>query len=434
MAEKEERREALEGAIVPRPQESAGSRGELEVRIASELLERARAEGVSLVGQGGLLAGVTRQVLQAALEAELSEHLGYEKGEGIGRAGLNVRNGSSPKTVRTEVGDIALKVPRDREGSFDPQIVPKHARRLAGFDEAVISLYAKGLTTGEIQAHLEQVYDVEVSRSLVSRVTEKVAAELEAWRSRPLDSVYAVLYVDCLYVKVREGTVANRPIYVAIGVNLQGEREVLGLWAGTGGEGAKHWLAVLTELKVRGVRDVLILCCDGLKGLPESVGEVWPLATVQTCVVHLMRNTLRYTAKQDWGKISKALKNVYQAPGVEAAEAEFAEFREDWGARYPAVVKLWSESWETFTPFLSLPMDIRKLVYTTNAIESLNARFRQATRRRGHFPDADAALKVLYLVIQDKKPNRTNVTGKTNSWKSVINTLKLYYDDRITLN
>jgi len=303
MAEKEERREALEGAIVPRSQEPGeGSRGELEVRIASELLERARAEGVSLVGQGGLLAGVTRQVLQAALEAELAEHLGYEKGEGVARAGLNVRNGSSPKTVRTEVGDIALKVPRDREGSFDPQIVPKHARRLAGFDEAVISLYAKGLTTGEIQAHLEQVYDVEVSRSLISRVTEKVAAELEAWRSRPLDSVYAVLYVDCLYVKVREGTVANRPIYVAIGVNLAGERDVLGLWAGTGGEGAKHWLAVLTELKVRGIRDVLILCCDGLKGLPESVGEVWPLATVQTCVVHLMRNTLRYTAKLDWAR------------------------------------------------------------------------------------------------------------------------------------
>jgi transposase-like protein len=434
MAEKEERREALEGAIVPRPEESAGSRGELEVRIASELLERARAEGVSLVGQGGLLAGVTRQVLQAALEAELTEHLGYEKGEGVGRAGLNVRNGSSPKTVRTEVGDIALKVPRDREGSFDPQIVPKHARRLAGFDEAVISLYAKGLTTGEIQAHLEQVYDVEVSRSLISRVTERVAAELEAWRSRPLDSVYAVLYVDCLYVKVREGTVANRPIYVAIGVNLQGERDVLGLWAGTGGEGAKHWLAVLTELKVRGIRDVLILCCDGLKGLPESVGEVWPLATVQTCVVHLMRNTLRYTAKLDWGKISKALKAVYQAPGVEAAEAEFAEFRETWGARYPAVVKLWTDSWETFTPFLTLPVDIRKLVYTTNAIESLNARFRQATRRRGHFPDADAALKVLYLVVQDKRPGRANVTGKTNGWKSVINTLKLYYDDRITLN
>lgn len=434
MADDEGRREALEGAIVPRPDGAEGSRGELEVRIASELLERARAEGVSLVGQGGLLAGVTRQVLQAALEAELSEHLGYERGEGIARAGLNVRNGSSPKTVRTEVGDIALKVPRDRDGSFDPQIVPKHARRLAGFDEAVISLYAKGLTTGEIQAHLEQVYDVEVSRSLISRVTEKVAAELEAWRSRPLDGVYAVLYVDCLYVKVREGTVANRPIYVAIGVNLAGERDVLGLWAGTGGEGAKHWLAVLTELKVRGVRDVLILCCDGLKGLPESVAEVWPLATVQTCVVHLVRNTLRYTTKQDWGKISKALKNVYQAPSVEAAEAEFAEFREAWGARYPAVVRLWTERWETFIPFLSLPAEIRKLVYTTNAIESLNARFRQATRRRGHFPDADAALKVLYLVIQDRKPNRSNVTGKTNGWKSVINTLRLYYDDRIVLN
>ncbi|MGH6654124.1 MAG: IS256 family transposase [Actinocrinis sp.] len=410
------------------------SRGELEVRIASELLERARAEGVSLVGQGGLLSGVTRQVLQAALEAELAEHLGYEKGEGVGRAGLNVRNGSSPKTVRTEVGDVRLEVPRDRDGSFEPAIVPKHARRLAGFDEAVVSLYAKGLTTGEIQAHLEQVYDVEVSRSLVSRVTERVAAELEAWRSRPLDGIYAVMFVDCIYVKVREGTVANRPIYVAVGVNLQGDRDVLGLWVGTGGEGAKHWLSVLSELKARGIADVMILCCDGLKGLPESVGEVWPRTTVQTCVVHLMRNTFRYTSKQDWGKIARDLKNVYQAPTAEAAEAEFAEFREAWGQRYPAVVKLWSANWELFTPFLSLPVEIRRLVYTTNAIESLNARFRQATRRRGHFPDSDAALKVLYLVIQDHRPNRSNVTGKTNGWKSVINALNLYYDDRITLN
>ena len=437
MVEREGRREAVEGAIVPRPSQEeplGGSRGELEVRIASELLERAKAEGVSLVGQGGLLAGVTRQVLQAALEAELSERLGYEKGEGAGRSGLNVRNGSGPKTVRTEVGDIALRVPRDRDGSFDPQIVPEHSRRLAGFDEAVVSLYAKGLTTGEIQAHLERVYDVEVSRSLVSRVTERVSAKLEAWRSRPLDAVYAVMFVDCIYVKVREGTVANRPIYVAIGVNLAGQRDVLGLWAGTGGQGAKHWLAVLTELKVRGVRDVLILCCDGLKGLPESVGEVWPRATVQTCVVHLMRNTLRYTSKQDWGKVAKALKAVYHAPSLEAAEAQFTEFREVWGQRYPAVVRLWTASWEVSTPFLALPMEIRKLVYTTNAIESLNARFRQATRRRGHFPDADAALKVLYLVVQDKRPGRANVTGKTNGWTSVINTLKLYYDDRITLN
>jgi len=211
------------------------------------------------------------------------------------------------------------------------------------------------------------------------------------------------------------------------------ERDVLGMWFQET-EGAKFWMAVLTDLRNRGIKDVFFLVCDGLKGLPESVAEVWPLATVQTCVVHLMRNTFRYTSKQDWAKISKALKEVYHAPGAEAAEAQFAEFREAWGERYPAVVRLWTASWETFTPFLSLPVEIRKLVYTTNAIESLNARFRQATRRRGHFPDADAALKVLYLVIQDKRPGRANVTGKTNGWTSVINTLKLYYDDRITLN
>lgn len=412
----------------------AGSADSLEVRIAAELLERAKTEGVSLVGSGGLLAGVTRQVLRAALEAEMSEHLGYEKGQGGGHAGLNVRNGSSPKTVRTEVGQIELQIPRDREGSFVPAIVPKHSRRLAGFDQAVISLYAKGLTTGEIQAHLEQVYDVEVSRSLVSRVTEKVAEELEAWRSRPLDAIYAVVFIDCIYVKIWEGSVANRPVYVAVGVNLHGDREVLGLWAGTGGEGAKHWLSVLAELQARGVEDVLILCCDELKGLPDAVGGVWPQTTVQTCVVHLMRGTFRYSSKQHWGQIAAALKPVYQAPSQAAAEAAFEVFAEAWGAKYPAIIELWQGAWQEFTPFLGFPADIRRLIYTINAIESLNARFRQATRRRGHFPDPDAALKVLYLVIQDHRPNRKNVDGKTVGWKSVINTLILYYEGRININ
>ncbi|SPT63102.1 Transposase and inactivated derivatives [Actinomadura madurae] len=258
----------------------------LDVRFAAELVERARAEGVSLVGPDGLLAGVTRTVLQAALEAEMSDHLGYDRGERPAEPTGNHRNGSSSKTVSTEVGPVRIQVPRDRAGEFEPQIVPKHARRVEGFDEAIVSLYAKGLTTGEIRAHLAEIYQVEVSRDLISRVTDKVLEEMEAWRARPLDAVYPVVLIDALYVKIREGNVANRPVYVAVGIDCAGERDVLGMWVGAGGEGAKHWMTVLTELRNRGVADVCIACCDGLKGLPEAIEEIWPQATVQQCIVH----------------------------------------------------------------------------------------------------------------------------------------------------
>src|SRR6266508_264857 len=412
----------------------AGPAGGLDVRIAQELIERARAEGVSLVGQGGLLQQVTRTVLQAALEAEMGDHLGYERGEAPPPGSGNHRNGSSAKTVRTEVGDVRLDVPRDRHGTFEPKIVPKHARRVEGFDEAIISLYAKGLTTGEIQAHLAEIYDVEVSRDLVSRVTDRVSEELAAWQSRPLDRVYPVVLIDAIHVKIRDGQVANRPVYIAVGVNLAGERDVLGMWVGTGGEGAKHWMTCLAELRNRGVEDVCILACDGLKGLPESVTEIWPQATVQLCVVHLVRASLRYASKAHWGPITKALRIVYTAPTVDAAEARFAEFEADWGQRYPVIIKLWRTSWEQFTPFLAFPPEIRRVVYTTNAIESLNARFRQATRRRGHFPNEQATLKVLYLVIRTPRQNRANVTGKTTGWKKALNSLALYYGERITGN
>ena len=406
----------------------------LDVRIARELIEQARAEGVSLVGEGGLLQQVTRTVLQTALEAELSEHLGYERGESPPAGGGNHRNGSSAKTVRTEVGDVRLHVPRDRQGSFEPKIVPKHARRVAGFDEAIISLYAKGLTTGEIQAHLAEIYDVQVSRDLVSRVTDKVAEELAAWQSRPLDAVYPVLLIDAIYVKIRDGQVTNRPVYVAVGINLAGERDVLGMWVGTGGEGAKHWMSCLAELRNRGVADVMIVACDGLKGLPESVAEIWPQATVQLCVVHLVRASLRYASKAHWGPITKALRTVYTAPTTEAAQTRFDEFETEWGQRYPVIIRLWQQAWDQFTPFLAFPPEIRRIVYTTNAIESLNARFRQATRRRGHFPNDQAALKVLYLVIRNPRLNRANVTGKTTGWKKALNALAMYYGERITGN
>ncbi len=406
----------------------------LDVRIAQELIDQARAQGVSLVGPGGLLSQVTRTVLQTALEAEMTEHLGYEKGDPAGRGRGNHRNGSSPKTVRTEVGPVQLDIPRDRAGGFEPRIVPKHARRVDGFDEAIVSLYAKGLTTGEIQAHLADIYDVDVSRDLISRVTDKVVEELAAWQSRPLDRVYPVVLIDAIVVKIREGQVANRPVYVAVGINLAGERDVLGLWVGTGGEGAKAWMATLAELRNRGVEDVCIVACDGLKGLPDAIGEIWPLATVQLCVVHLVRASLRYASRAHWGQITKALRNVYTAPTVDAAEQRFADFEQAWAGKYPAIIRLWRSSWEQFTPFLAFPPEIRRIVYTTNAIESLNARFRQATRRRGHFPNEQAALKVLYLVIRSPRPNRANVTGKTGGWKQALNALAMYYGERITGN
>jgi putative transposase len=408
--------------------------GGLDVQLARELIDRAREQGVSLVGPDGLLAGVTKTVLQAALEAEMTEHLGYDKGERPTVRSGNHRNGTSPKTVLTEVGPVGIDVPRDRTGGFEPQIVPKHARRIEGFDEAIISLYAKGLTTGEIRAHLAEIYDVQVSRDLISRVTDKVVEELEAWRSRPLDGVYPVVLIDALYVKIREGQVANRPIYVALGINCAGERDVLGMWAGTGGEGAKQWMTYLAELRNRGVGDVCIVCCDGLKGLPEAIGEIWPQATVQLCVVHLARASLRYASKQHWSRLSRDMREIYTAPTETAAEQRFAEFRAEWGERYPAVIRLWTTCWDTFTPFLAFPPEIRKIIYTTNAIESLNARFRQAARRRGHFPTEQAALKSLYLVIRSPIKNRANVTGKTAGWKAALNALSLYYGDRITLN
>jgi len=399
-----------------------------------ELVEKAKAEGVSLAGPGGLLSQITKTVLESALTAELDDHLGYEKGDPAGRGSGNERNGRSQKTVHTDIGSVRIVVPRDRNGSFEPRIVPKHARRVEGFDESVISLYAKGLTTGEIQKHLAEIYDVDVSRELISKITDKVVSEMNEWQSRPLERVYPIVLIDAIHVKIRDGQVVNRPIYVAVGVNLAGERDVLGAWVGTGGEGAKHWAGVLAELRNRGVADVMIVCCDGLKGLPEAISDAWPLADVQQCVVHLVRSSLKYSSRKYWGQITKELKEIYTAPTVEAAQVCFDEFADKWDSKYPAMTAVWRNSWEQFTPFLKFPAPIRKLVYTTNAIESLNSRFRHAIRRRGHFPNEQAALKVLYLVIRNPIKNRPNITGKISGWKDILNTLALFYGERITEN
>ena len=328
---------------------------------AELLVARARAEGVELTGDGGLLTGLVRQVLQTGLEVEMTEHLGYERNAVEGRGSGNSRNGTTPKTVTTEIGQVDLDVPRDRAGTFDPVTIPKHQRRLDGLSGNVISLYAKGLTTGEIQAHLEEIYDTTVSRETISKITDEIVEDLNAWQNRPLDPVYPVLLIDAIVIKVRDAQVANRPVYVAIGVNLTGERDVLGLWLGpTGGEGAKQWATMLTELKNRGVADALIVCCDGLKGLPDSIRTTWPDATVQTCVVHMVRNSLRYASKADWSKITKQMRSIYTAPTVAAAEAEFEAFAETWGQKYPAMIRSWENSWGEFVPFLEFPADLRR--------------------------------------------------------------------------
>ena len=325
-------------------------------------------------------------------------------------------------------------MPRDRAGTFDPQTVPKHQRRLDGLSGNVISLYAKGMTTGDIAAHLAEIYGTEVSRETISKITDEVLADMVAWQNRPLEALYAVVLIDAIVIKVRGSQVANRPVYVAIGVDLDGQRDVLGLWLGpSGGEGAKQWATMLTELRNRGVADALIVCCDGLKGLPESIRGTWPEATVQTCVVHMVRNSLRYASKKHWSTITRQMRAIYEAPTLEAAQANFDEFADQWREAYPAMIRSREQSWDEFVPFLDFPAELRRVVYTTNAIESLNAQFRRGVRHRGHFPNEQAALKVLYLIATRRRPNRQDLTGQIRGWKTILNTLTIHYGDRIAV-
>lgn len=401
-------------------------------QLAQELVDRARAEGVELVGPGGLLTGLTRTVLETALEAEISEHLGYDKHDPAGRDRGNSRNGTRTKTVLTEIGPVPIDVPRDRDGTFEPQIVRKRQRRLTGIDQIVLSLTARGLTTGEIAAHFDEVYGAKVSKDTISRITDKVVEEMTEWQNRPLDRVYPVLFIDAITVKVRDGQVANRPVYVAIGVTVHGERDILGLWAGDGSEGAKFWLAVLTEIKNRGVADVCIVVCDGLKGLPDSVATAWPAAIVQTCIIHLIRNTFRYASRRDWDALSKDLRPVYTAPTEAAAAARFDELAERWGPQYPAIVRLWRSAWAEFVPFLDYDVEIRRVLCSTNAIESLNARYRRAVRARGHFPTEQAALKCLYLATRALDPTGRGRAKWAIRWKPALNAFAITFEGRIT--
>jgi putative transposase len=402
-----------------------------EQKLAEELVARAREQGVSLTGPDGLLKELTKTVLETALNQEMAEHLGHDKHGLAGNETGNVRNGTRGKTVLTEAsGQVPIEVPRDRAGTFEPQIVRKRQRRLSGVDEMVLSLYAKGLTTGEISAHFAEIYGASVSKETISRITDKVIEEMTDWCNRPLDSVYAAIFVDAIMVKVRDGQVANRPIYAAIGVTLAGEKDILGLWAGAGGEGAKFWMSVLTDLRNRGVADVFFVVCDGLKGLPEVVGNAWPQAIVQTCIIHLIRNTFRLASRRDWEALTRDLKPIYTAVNAETAQAALGELADKWGQRYPAIIRLWRNAWEEFIPFLDYDVEIRKVLCSTNAIESLNARYRRAVKARGHFPTEQAALKCLYLVTRSLDPTGKGKARWAMRWKPALNAFAITFGDR----
>jgi transposase-like protein len=403
-----------------------------EQAAAAAMVAEARERGLALTGPDGLLKLFTKNVLETALNEEMTEHLGHEKNRAEpGRESTNVRNGTRPKTVISDAaGEVDIEVPRDRESTFEPRIVKKRQRRLTHVDEIVLSLYAKGMTTGEISAHFAEIYGASVSRETISRITDKVIDDMREWASRPLDAVYAAVFVDAIVVKVRDGQVANRPFYAAIGVTVEGRKDVLGLWAGTGGEGAKFWMSVLVDLKNRGVKDVFFLVCDGLKGLPEVVEQVWPATIVQTCIIHLIRNSFRLTSRKDSDAIKRAIKPLYEAPNPGAAETALDELDEQWGRRYPALVRLWRNAWTEFTPFLDYDVEIRRMICSTNAIESLNARYRRAVRARGHFPTEQAALKCLYLVTRSLDPTGKGATRWMVRWKPVLNAFSITFGDR----
>jgi len=403
--------------------------------VIDAVMANVDAGGLELLGPDGVLAELTKRILERGLNEEMSDHLGYGPGDPAGRGSGNNRNGTSVKTVLTDIGAVDLAIPRDRSGTFEPQLVPKHARRLEGFNQNIVHLYARGLSTRDIRRELTRMYGVETSPALISKVTDGIVDELNEWQARPLDAVYPILYIDALVVKIRtQGTVVNRAAYLAVGVDSDGRKHVLGVWLGDGGEGAKFWLSVLTEIRNRGVNDVLIVCCDGLKGLPDAIEATWPQALVQTCVIHLIRASLRFTSWKDRKAITAALRPIYTAATVEAAADAMDTFELEWGDRYPGIVKVWRAAWEQFTPFLRFPPEIRKIVYTTNMIESINYQLRKITKTRGHFPTDEAALKLLRLGARNISDKRGGDLGTgTWGWKQALNLFEIHFPGRLGL-
>lgn len=399
---------------------------DLPDELIDELLAGARTPA-ELTGPGGLLSQLTKRLVERAMSAELDEHLGYPRGNAPRpEAGGNTRNGATPKTLHTEHGSVRIAGPRDRDGTFEPQIVKKGARRFDGFDDKIIALYARGLTVRDITAHLAEIYHVDVGHDLISRVTDAVLEDVKAWQARPLEAVYPIVFLDALVVKIRDhGVVKNKHAYLAIGVNSDGERDVLGIWIEQT-EGAKFWLSILTELKQRGVGDVLVCCVDGLKGFPEAIEAVWPQAVVQTCVVHLIRHSLRFVAYRDKKKVAAELKAIYTAPTAEAALDELDAFASRWDEKLPMISASWRANWQLVTPFLAFPPDVRRIIYTTNSIEALNRQIRKTIKTRGQFPTDDAARKLLYLsIINAQKTWRT-----AYNWTAASAAFKIHFEDR----
>ena len=384
-----------------------------------------------IIGENGLLQQLTKAVLQRALQAEMTLHLGHEKHAPISNNEGNARNGSSLKTIKGEFGSMPIEIPRDRDGSFEPIIIPKGQTRFPGFDDRVISLYSRGLTTREIQGHLEEIYGVEVSPTLISKVTDAVAEEVKIWQNRSLDAVYPIVYMDAIRVKARgNGHVINKSVNLAIGVNLDGAKEVLGMWISEN-EGAKFWLQVVTELKNRGVQDIFIACVDGLKGFPEAIEAVYPKTQVQLCIVHMVRNSLRYVSWKQRKEVAADLKLIYNSATAEQAEMELSAFETKWDATHPTIGMSWRRNWDQIIPFFAYPPDIRKVIYTTNAIESLNMSLRKVTKNRGSFPNDEAMLKLLYLAL---KNIAKKWTLPIRDWKAAMNRFTILFQDRMPTN
>lgn len=397
----------------------------IDKRYLAELVRDKTAE--EIIGENGILKQMIKQLLEAAMEGELTTHLGYEKHDPAGYNSGNARNGKTRKRLKGDFGEIELETPRDREGTFEPKIVAKGQTRFSGFDDKIVSMYARGMSTRDIQSHLQEIYGIEVSPAMISNVTDAVMEELRAWQSRPLENLYPIVYLDALQVKIREnGQVQNRAVYVAIGIRLDGCKEVLGLWT-SANEGAKFWLQVLTELQNRGVKDVFIVCVDGLKGFPQAISTVYPQAQVQLCIVHLVRASLNYVSWKQRRAVAADLRRIYTAATVQEAEGELAGFAGHWDATHPAISQIWQRSWDHVIPFLAFPTEIRKVIYTTNAVESLNMSLRKVIKTRGSFPNEEAALKLLYLGLR-------NVAKKWNSiqnWREALNRFQLMWPERM---
>ena len=381
-----------------------------------------------LIGENGLLKQLTKMLVERALDAEMAEHLGHGKNEPVTNLSGNARNGKSKKTLKGEFGELPIEIPRDRQGSFEPQLIPKHQTRWSGFDDKILSLYARGMTVREIQSHLEEMYGTEVSPTLISSVTDAVMDEVKAWQSRPLDSIYPIVYLDCIHAKVRDtGVVRAKAVYLAIGIDMTGNKEVLGLWIAQT-EGAKFWLQVVTELKNRGLQDIFIACVDGLKGFPEAIETIYPKTKVQLCIVHMVRHSLNYVSWKMRKEVAADLRAIYASGTVDQASAALDAFEERWGKDYPSIAQSWRRNWSRIIPFFDYPPEIRRVIYTTNAIESVNMSLRKITKNRGSFPSDESLIKLFYLALR-------NISQKWSmpirDWKAALNRFSIEFEDRV---